>query len=213
MASPRAEACCRITAACCGIAAEAAGGFFLVLLAGAICSKLLVTYIFGLIIKPQSTMFAKTNAMIQDEIATGMRFCITCNKHLSLDHFAPGRRKFKCITHYRESRRMTVLGTSERRAFNSLRSRARQDMILFGQTSMDMGVKLIGALLTPMQMENYSSHCIVPRDPSLPLSQDNSIAVTTAQRRYVVSIWKPTRDAAVYRSALQHILNAPQDGA
>ncbi len=85
------------------------------------------------------------NGRTEEEI--GMRFCITCNKMVPLAEFATGKRRYKCVTHYRESRRNTVFGTPERRAINSIRSRVRQDMVLFGHTSIKVGVK-------PFKLEN-----------------------------------------------------------
>lgn len=144
------------------------------------------------------------------EQEVGMRFCITCDKMMPLEAFSTEKRRFKCIAHYRESRRITVLGTPERRAINSIRSRVRQDMVLFGHTSIKVGVKHIRALMTQAQMADYSKYCIIPKTPELPISGDNIIVATNAQRRFVVSMWKAaSKNPEAYRTSLAHVLNAP----
>jgi hypothetical protein len=121
--------------------------------------------------------------MTEKEI--GARFCNSCNKMVSLDLFMPGKRRYQSAEHFRGIRRKLAVGTADRRLYNSIRSRAYQDMRLFGQTSMGLGVKHIRELLTPEQMADYTAHCIIPRDPTVPMTRENAVAVTTAQRRYV----------------------------
>ena len=76
-------------------------------------------------------------------------------------------------------------------------------MVLFGHTSIKVGVKQIRALMTPEQMAAYSRYCIIPKTPELPLSEDNIIVATTAQRRFVVSMWKAaSNDPEAYRKSL-----------
>lgn len=137
----------------------------------------------------------------------GMRFCTTCAKMLPLENFFPGKRHFKCITHLRESKLRSLTGTPERRAENSFRSRARQDMVMFGHAAIKVGAEHIRELLTPERITNYSKYCIIPKTPDRPLSAENIMVATTAQRRYVISAWKAaSRDAEAYRSSLDHIL-------
>ena len=144
------------------------------------------------------------------EEETGMRFCITCNKMVPLAEFATGKRRYKCVTHYRESRRETVLGTPERRSINSIRSRMRQDMVLFGHTAIKVGVKHFRKLMTPGQLADYANYCIIPKTPDLPLTEDNILVATTAQRRFAVSAWKAaSKNPEAYRISLAHVLNAP----
>ena len=140
----------------------------------------------------------------------GMRFCTTCAKMLPLDNFFPGKRHFKCITHLRESKLRSLTGTPERRAVNSFRSRARQDMVLFGHAAVKVGADHIRDMLTPERIANYSKYCIIPKTPDHPLSAENIMVATTAQRRYVISAWKAAaRDAEAYRRSLAHILTSP----
>ena len=158
----------------------------------------------------QASVEIRPDVNNRTEKETGMRFCITCNKMLPIAAFSTEKRRFKCIEHYRESRRITVLGTPERRAINSLRSRMRQDMVLFGHTSIKIGVKHIRALMTQAQMADYSNYCIIPKTPELPLSEDNIIVATNAQRRFVVSMWKmASKNPEAYRNSLAHVLKAP----
>jgi hypothetical protein len=137
---------------------------------------------------------------------TQQRFCRECNKMMPIEKFAPHRPGKQCIDHFREMRRRVVLGTPLKRMFNSLRCRCYQDMRLFNQKTMAITLERVRELLTPQQMESYSNYCIIPNDPSLPLSHDNSTAVTSYQRRYIVGCWK--KDPAAYGGALQLMLSA-----
>jgi hypothetical protein len=82
-------------------------------------------------------------------------------------------------------------------------------MILFGQKQMTLSKKQVIAMLTPEQMANYSKHCIIPKRPDQPLTQENSITVTSPQRIYVVGKWRILRDPDQYERDLQYILAAP----
>ena len=165
------------------------------------------------VIDCQDMQTARSDINGRTEEETGMRFCITCNKMVPLAEFATGKRRYKCVTHYRESRRETVFGTPERRAINSIRSRVRQDMVLFGHTAIKVGVKHIRALMTSEQLAAFSKYCIIPKTPELPLSEDNIFVATVEQRRFVVSMWKAgAKSAAAYRRSLAFVLNAPSVG-
>ena len=83
-------------------------------------------------------------------------------------------------------------------------------MIMFGHAAVKVGAVHFRGLLTPERITNYSKYCIIPKTPELPLSEDDIFVATTAQRRFVVSMWKAgAKSAAVYRSSLAFVLNAP----
>ncbi len=138
-----------------------------------------------------------------------MRFCIKCDKMLPLDQFKTRKRKYLCITHVRELKKHYALGTHEKRAFNSLRCRARTDMLLFGMTHMVMSQKQVASMLTEEQMTNFSKYCLMPRRPDQPLTLENSIVATSVQRKFVVGNWRSARDPDQYERDLQYILGAP----
>jgi len=148
------------------------------------------------------------NVAMRTEQETGLRFCITCNKLVPLDQFRPDKRMYKCIPHHRAARLKVILGSHEKRAFNSLRCRARQDMILFGHDHMIMGYRTVMAMLTPEQLADFSNYCLIPKRPDQPLTKDNSIVVTSVQRMYIVGNWKKSRDSDQYERDLQHMLLA-----
>ena len=102
--------------------------------------------------------------MLREEAACGTRLCITCGEKIPLCNFSMKKRRYMCVRHYRETRKKAVLGTDEKRAFNSLRSRARQDRLIFGQEKIVMGVDQIKAIITPEQMANFSKYWIGPDD-------------------------------------------------
>lgn len=144
------------------------------------------------------------------EQQSGMRLCKTCNKLLPLDSFKSAKRTYMCIMHTRALRRKFILGTQEKRAFNSLRCRARQDMLTFGHKSIAIPRKQVTAMLTEEQLRSYPDYCIIPRRPDVPLTPENAIVVTSCQRRYVVAKWKTTRNADQYEADLAFILGAPK---
>jgi hypothetical protein len=150
-----------------------------------------------------------TNVAIRTEQETGKRFCIKCDKLLPLEQFKTNKRKYLCITHLRAMKKHYALGTHEKRAFNSLRCRARTDMLMFGMSRMVMGQKQVKTMLTPEQMTNFSKYCLIPKRPDQPLTEGNSIIVTSVQRTYVVGNWRSTRDADQYERDLHYILSAP----
>ncbi len=146
------------------------------------------------------------NVAMRTEQETGLRFCIVCNKLVPLDQFRTDKRKYTCIPHLREARRDAILGSHEKRAFNSLRCRARQDMILFGHDHMIMGYKKVMAMITKEQLADFSNHCLIPKRPDLQLTQDNSTIVTSVQRMYVVGSWKRSRDPDQCARDLQYMI-------
>jgi hypothetical protein len=149
----------------------------------------------------------RINTSIRTEQEIGMRFCSKCDKMLPLDCFKTNRRKYVCIVHLKEMNLHATLGTQEKRAYNSLRCRARADMLLFKQERMFLPKTLCLTMLTAEQIANFSDYSIIPKRPDQPLSQDNSIVVTSAQRIYVVKKWKSARDADQYEHDLNSALN------
>ena len=155
-------------------------------------------------------MTTQGSVIVKTEQLSGLRLCRQCNMLLPLDQFRPKRgNKYLCISHLRATRRRHILGTHEKRAFNSLRCKARQDMLMFGHDHMVISRKQFNAMLTEEQMQNFSTHCMIPRRPDRPLTSENAIIVTTFQRKYVVGRWKITRDPDQYERDLAYILAAP----
>ena len=57
-----------------------------------------------------------------------LRLCKRCNAMVSNDLFKPGSKRKLCYAHLKEEHRHHVLGTLDRRAFNSIRSRSFKDL-------------------------------------------------------------------------------------
>jgi hypothetical protein len=148
------------------------------------------------------------NANIKAELMTGMRMCSKCDKLLPLDQFDTRRRYYLCLPHLKQFQHENVLGTPEKRAYNSIRCRARADMILFKQKRIHLPMALVLSLLTKEQLQNSSTVCVIPKRPDAPLSKDNCVVVTSSQRRYIVARWKENRDADHYEAILKHTLSA-----
>lgn len=147
------------------------------------------------------------------EQQSGLRLCKACNKLLPLNLFRSDKRKYTCIPHLRAAKRREVLGTHEKRAFNSLRCRARQDMLMFGHDKMVISRRLVTSLLSDEQMANFPKYCLIPRDPAEILSPDNILIVSTIQRAFVVGRWRDTHDNEQYKRDLDFILEAPKRNA
>ena len=111
-----------------------------------------------------------------------------------------------CLKHYRALRKHYTSGDHNKRAFNSLRSRAYQDMAAFGQTRMILSWKQIYAKLTDEQLADFSNHALIPKFPDQPLTQTNSLIVTSAQRTYLVANWKKSRDPELFLQDLISVL-------
>jgi len=147
------------------------------------------------------------DVLLLTEKESGLRLCITCKKLLPLDQFNPKKREYTCIEHMRANKRRLVLGTQDKRAFNSLRCRARSDMLLFGHDKMKLSRKELMSMLTENQMQNFSQYCVIPRKPEEILTIDNAVVVGTHQRRYVVGRWKRAKDVAQYEQDLKLLLS------
>lgn len=151
-----------------------------------------------------------TNIMAMTEQHSGLRLCKKCDKLLPLDQFNPKKRKFTCKMHMRAIHHRTVLGTHEKRAFNSLRCRARQDQLLLKQPRIHISRKQVKALLTDQQMEDFSHFCLIPKDPTKILSAENVLVVSSLQRKYIMGRWRLKQDVEQYRVDLEFILEAPK---
>jgi hypothetical protein len=106
----------------------------------------------------------------------------------------------------RAKKRHHILGTHEKRAFNSMRCRVRQDMAIFGQTCMALSRQELVETLSKEQMENYPKYCLVPRNPNQSFSIENSAVVTALQRSYIVGRWKVSRDVDEYQCNVKLML-------
>ena len=146
------------------------------------------------------------------EKLSGKRLCLRCDQLLPLDKFSQKKREFTCIIHQRARKLKIATATQEKRAFNSLRSRARFDMVMFGHKKMVLPRKELMKMLTERQIENFSEYCVIPRRPSEILTIENAVVVGTHQRRYVVGRWRRTRDFGQYERDLELLLSADNTG-
>ncbi len=150
---------------------------------------------------------AHSIALIRMEEETGKRFCISCDAFIDKEKFFPGQRRYKCRFHFKQARKEIVKSTPTKRAINTLRSKAHQDMRRFNQPKMIMGVSDITTLLTPEQLEDFSNVAIMPRDPAEPLSLKNAAVISTVHRSSIMALWKGHRNAAEYKRTIDDILD------
>ncbi len=150
--------------------------------------------------------------LLHVEQETGLRFCRTCDKMLPLERFAIGKREYVCMEHSRAMHLDAVLGTPEKRAFNTLRCRARKDMFMFGHLHMKIGINQVVSMLSAAQIADYTNYALVPIVPSKPLAKDNAVIITKAKWQFVVGNWKAStrnQDDAKYKRDLDFIINSP----
>ena len=135
-----------------------------------------------------------------------MRFCTLCDKLLPLNKFRPGSKRNCCHEHIKELAKFYTSGTQEKRAVNSLRSRVARDMTLFGPDKIHMSQREMIAMLNADQISNFSRWCIMPKNPTEPLSLSNAVLLLDYQRKYLIAAWKITKDKTEYEDQLNHLL-------
>lgn len=145
---------------------------------------------------------------IAREQQSGLRFCSCCDAFLPLAEFKAGpTRIFMCLKHARAYALHKVLGTTPKKAFNTLRCRVKNDMEAFGQTKMCISHKEFMSKLSEEQTLNFSDYALVPRRPSNPITTLNSVIVTTEQRKFLVTLFKRTKNADEYEKALLYFIS------
>ena len=135
------------------------------------------------------------------------RFCITCGEMVPIDRFRSKKRQYRCIKHAREKRRHQILGTAEKRAFNSMRTRANQDMRLLGMEYVGFEETNVFAAYAKTADATYKTHSLVPMDPQKPMCvPQNAVLIPSAARRFIMSNWRDSPDAAKYGRDLQYVM-------
>ena len=138
------------------------------------------------------------------------RVCIHCRRPLPLTSFKEGSRTRVCLVHAKSLRLGYVLGTVRKRAFNSLRLRARHDRFAFRQERISLSIEEALAHLTEEQIQDYSRWSLVPRCPEKVLSGTNAVLVTNYQRRYLMCQWKMGRSLEAYKAHLAFLMSNPE---
>jgi hypothetical protein len=136
-----------------------------------------------------------------------LQYCQACNELLPIDQFkTSSKRRFTCIPHLRAEDRRRVCGTPERRAYNSLRCRARDDMLTFGHTRMNISRTKVLTMISDEQVAQFSQYCLIPLRPDKPLAEDNAVIVSTDKRRFVINTWRKQKDADAYERNLKNVI-------
>ena len=149
------------------------------------------------------SLYVESNGKMVEKL----RYCQACNELLPIDQFKPNsKRRFTCIPHLRAEDRRRVCGTPERRAYNSLRCRARDDMLTFGHTRINISRTKVLAMISEEQVARFSQYCLIPLRPDKPLAEDNAVIVSTDERRFVMNTWRKQKDADAYERNIKAIL-------
>ena len=149
------------------------------------------------------SLYVESNGKMVEKL----RYCQACNDLLPIDQFKPNsKRRFTCIPHLRAEDRRRVCGTPERRAYNSLRCRARDDMLTFGHKRMDISRTTVLAMISDKHVAQFSQYCLIPLRPDKPLTSDNAVIVSTDERRFVMNTWRKQKDADAYERNIKAVL-------
>jgi hypothetical protein len=140
------------------------------------------------------------------EDAPVTRICLHCRHPQPIEKFKVGSKTRVCIKHAREMRLRYSLGTLEKRAFNSLRLRARHDRFAFRHGAIQLSSSEALAHLTPEQLCDYPRWSLVPRCPERVLDARNAVLVTNYQRRYLMCQWRTDRCPVTYKNHLAFLL-------
>ena len=122
------------------------------------------------------------------------RYCRECMKMLPLDQIRPN--SFFCHKHYK------MVSSWNRAEADGVRPKCIADMHTFGQTTIQLSTKQIRDLMTPNQIQNYKKWCIVPVDPTHPLTVDNAVVVSSIHRMFLISHWRLGHSLIQYQHAL-----------
>ena len=130
----------------------------------------------------------------------GRRYCCACNTFLPLNKFdQAGPRLYYCAAHMKSLFR--TRGVPELAAIN-LRKRLRRDLVaLVGEATIRMSY---GELLSLIAQANktpadYHNLCMLPRDPTSPVTPANVFFTTPMQRKFLLALHRMQRDVCRYK--------------
>jgi hypothetical protein len=131
------------------------------------------------------------------------RYCRRCEQMLPIAAFLNGQKRFCCKKHFYELQRLTRRAprhrkhaepsTPESRAIHYARKLARSTF-----SGYDLSLTSSDALRAIEQ-----DLCIVPLDPTAPLSASNFAMCKIRQRQILSKLWSVQRDAVLYAQLLQ----------
>lgn len=136
------------------------------------------------------------------------RFCRYCNAMQPIANFMGGQRRFCCRRHFymmqrnccsRARIRRKNVDSPETRAIRYARKLARNVFAGYDLTVTARDARI--AL--------DSAQCIVPLDPSAPLSALNFALCSPLQRQVLAKLWTIQRDAALYTQLVRSFAAAP----
>jgi hypothetical protein len=155
------------------------------------------------------------------EIHTGGRYCTGCQAMVPLGKFphpqkyAP--RHFVCKLHHSQAKEQKTLPVEktpvekevriDRKAAMLFRAAARKDKVIFGHDSVNITPDETQALLKKEHLDNPAAFAMLPIKPMEPISKENAILVSSAQRRYLTGMWKATHDPQAYERDMATLLN------
>ena len=73
----------------------------------------------------------------------------------------------------------------------------------FGHTKLLLTQRDVESLCQAQQLAPHSGLYVVPRQPRQPLSRGNALLVDKVQRRYLLALWRMTKDGEEYLHSVQ----------
>lgn len=129
------------------------------------------------------------------------KYCKLCDKQLPLESFRPRCRRLLCREHLRAMARQylqRVYNNPERTASTRLWDCCYRDCAAFGYSKVNLTLKDILRFFEGRNLTDYAKVCLVPLDPTQPLSADNATLVDRKCRPHLIGIWKQTRNVPQY---------------
>ena len=170
--------------------------------------------------KAKYVLINPTNILKLYEAKFKARYCTGCRAMVPTENFQHHPEKFTirhfvCKLHRRVSPgRPVKYDTAEaqlrHKAALSIRARAREDRLVFGHALIDLSLEETQALLTQPQVDKYLDYALVPARPTELLSTTNAVVVSFAQRKYLIGLWKASKDPEEYERDMAILL---QEGA
>ena len=136
----------------------------------------------------------------------GKRYCRACDAFLSLDKFEGGPRRYYCAAHLKALFR--TRGMPELAAIN-LRKRLRRDLIaLAGKATISMTHADLMSLIAQANKTpaNYHELCMLPRDPTCPVTPANVFFATPMQRRFLIALHRMQHNVSRYKEEVISML-------
>jgi len=145
----------------------------------------------------------------------GRRYCRVCRDFLPLTAFPRGQRRFTCRAHLWQrigkQAQQKLSDKPRKKLLARMWMQLWKDRRVFGQTLVALKQAdintLLEAFLGSSADQPLGELAVLPRDPSVPLSNGNAVLVVKQARRELLAGYRQ-HEAGTYRSRLQQALSS-----